>query len=338
LNDQKKQGAIDTINAAAVFGQAFVEMAKEDKRIIFISADSFIGAGAAKFKEMFPDRFFEFGIAEQNACSHAAGMALMGMKPFFASIATFATMRCFEQIRDDLAREKLNVVIIGRGAGLSYSMQGPTHVSFDEIGLLRTLPNMTIIDPCDASEFKQALRCAVALSGPVYIREHKYLPKKIQKEDDVFEVGKAKIVRKGSDLSLITCGVSLHRVMTTAQILEDKGIYAEVIHMPTIKPIDQKTILHCVHKTGMAVTVEEHSILNGLGSAVTEVVSETCIAKVKRIGLNDLFPIEGPYEKVIDFYRLDSLSMAEDMERFFLKEKMGKGQEKSKSHKKSIWE
>ena len=321
MADLRKQYLLETVNAAAVFEEVLVEISLKDSRIVFISADSFIGAGASGFKKTFPDRFFEFGISEQNACSYAAGMALMGMKPFFASIATFATMRCFEQIRDDLARQNLNVVIIGRGAGMSYSIQGPTHVSIDEIGILRTLPNMTIIDPCDISEFKQAVRRSVEINGPVYIREHKKLPKKIHNEDYVFKIGKAEIIKPGKDISLISCGVSLLRAIITAEILEEKGVEAEIVNVPTIKPIDKEAIINSVNKTKRAITIEEHSIINGLGSSVAEIISENCEAKLKRIGFDDLFAIEGPYEGIIDYYGLDSLNMAKKIEKFILETK-----------------
>jgi len=307
---------IITINAAKVFEDVFVELAERNREVVFISADSYIGAGAKKFKERYPERFFEFGIAEQNACSHAAGMAFMGKKPFFCTIATFATMRCFEQIRNDIARPNLNVVIIGRGAGMSYSIQGPTHVSIDDIGVLRNLKNLTIIDPADSLDFKNAILESVKISGPVYIRAHKKLPLKIIRNKLKFRIGKGQLIKEGNDVTIVACGPMVSKSINSSILLKERKIDSEIINLHTIKPLDRELILKSAKKTKKIVSIEEHSIINGLGSGIADVLSENCNARLLKIGFDSNIAIEGPYDDVLSYYGLQYDEIAVQVEEF----------------------
>jgi transketolase len=310
---------IETVNAAKIFEDTIINIGNANDKVVFISADSYRGTGGIKFKNRFPNRFFEFGVAEQNACSHAAGMALMGMKPFFATIATFATMRCFEQIRDDVVRHNLNVIIVGRGAGLSYSMQGPTHVSIDEIGVLRILPGITIFDPVDIQDFRNILVESVQLSGPVYIREHKKLPLEIKKKTENNKIGDPEIIQEGDDLTIISSGVMVKRSLLASELLREKGINSELISISKIKPLNKDKIIKSLKKNNKVVTIEEHSILNGLGSTIAEIVAEECNVKLLRLGINDSFAIDGPYEDVLKHYGLDVNGIVERIEYFWSK-------------------
>ena len=305
-----------TINAAKVFEDAFVELAEKNREVVFISADSYIGAGAKKFKKRYPERFFEFGIAEQNACSHAAGMAFMGKRPFFSAIATFATMRCFEQIRNDLARPNLNVVIIGRGAGMSYSIQGPSHVSIDDIGVLRNLHNMTIIDPADSFDFKNAIFESIKTSGPIYIRAHKKLPLKIGINNLKFRIGKGQLIKEGKDVTIVACGPMVSKSLNASALLKERKIDSEIINMHTIKPLDKELILKSVEKTKKVVSIEEHSVVNGLGSSIADVLSENCYARLLKIGFESNIAIEGPYDDLLSYYGLQPNEIAVRIEEF----------------------
>ena len=310
---------VEFIDTTKFFGEFLIELANIDRRVVFVDADSYIGAGAKKFKEKFPERFFEFGVAEQNACGNAAGLAWAGKKPFFATIANFATMRCFEQIRDDIVRTGLNVAIVGRGAGISYGTAGPTHNTIDEIGLLRVLPGITIVDPADLSDFKNTVFNSIKLDGPIYFREHKYLAKKINPDNYKFKFGKGIVLRKGEDLFFISSGTMVYQSMLAAKFLEKSGISAGVINMHTIKPIDEELINSIIDKINIIVTVEEHSVVNGLGSAVSDVLVKRCKAKQLKIGFNDKFNVEGPYEELLDYYGLTGSKIAEKV-KSFLKE------------------
>ena len=315
---KSEEEKIEFIDTTKFFGEILIELAKNDKRIVVVDADSYIGAGVKKFREQFPDRFFEFGIAEQNACGNAAGLDWAGKKPFFAAIANFTTMRCFEQIRDDIVRTKLNVSIVGRGAGISYGASGPTHNTIDDLGLLRILPGITIVDPADLQDFRNTICNAIKLNGPIYFREYKYLPKKINPENYKFEFGKGVLLKEGSDIFIISSGPMVFQSLLAAKFLEKDGIDAGVINMHTIKPVDEDLINQLTDNIDKIVTVEEHFIINGLGSAVADVLVKRGKTAQLKIGFNDEFNIEGPYEGLLDYYGLTGQKIAEKVRMFLM--------------------
>jgi transketolase len=303
-----------------VFAETIVKMAEEDERIVVISTDSYKSGGAAEFKKRFPDRFFEFGICEQNAASAAAGLAWSGFKPFWTAISTFATMRCFEQIRNDIVRPILNVVICGRAAGLSYSMQGPTHVSIDEIGILRSLPKMTVVVPADGLDVRNIMYQSIKLNGPVYFRKQKLQLTRVNPENYKFEIGKGVLLKGGRDISIIACGTMVFMALETSEILEKEGISSEVINMHTLKPVDEEMILKTAKKTGLVITMEEHSIINGLGSAVADVLSQNCPTKLIKFGFNDEWPVDGPvWSEVMDYHGLSAIKIADKLKNILKK-------------------
>ena len=295
-----------------VFEDTIVELAEKDERVVFISADSYGGGGGKKFKEKYPDRLFEFGVCEQNAASVAAGLAWAGLKPFWSTIATFATLRCFEQIRNDIVRPGLNVVVCGRAAGLSYSTQGPTHVSIDEMGVLRTLPKMTVVAPADGLDVRNTITESIKLTGPIYFRKQKLLLPRVNPKDYEFKIGKGVVLKDGGDISLIGCGAMVHIALEVADILKKDGISSDVINMHTLKPIDEELIIKTAKKTGLVATLEEHSVFNGLGSAVADVLSQNYPAKLIKFGFNDKWPVDGGvWAEVMDYEGLSAGKIAE---------------------------
>jgi transketolase len=302
----------ERVDGTKAFGEILIELASKDKRIVFVGADSC--KVAYDFRELFPDRFYDLGVAEQNACSFSAGLAFAGKKPFFSAIAPFSTIRCFEQIRNDIVRPGSNVVIAGRGAGLSYATGGPTHNTIEEIGLLRSLPGIVIVDPADLSDFKNTMVKSTKISTPLYFRMHKQLIKKINPDNYKFEFGKGVLIKEGKDLFFISCGTMVYQSMVASEILKEIGISAGVINMHTIKPLDNSIIGDVVNQTELIVTVEEHSIINGLGSAVAEILTENCKTKHIRLGLMDTFPSNGPYMELLDYHDLTGIKIAKKIE------------------------
>ena len=266
------------------------EIMSRDTRVFALTAD--IGFG--NFDEIiaaFPDRFVNVGIAEANMMGIAAGLALSGKIPFTFTIAPFVTMRCLEQIRIDLCYQNLPVKIIGAGGGFVYGPQGTTHHAIEEIGILRTLPHMTVISPSDPVETRKAVRAAMDLDGPAYIRIGRNKEPVLYPDDYDFRIGRAVSLREGSDVAIISHGLTVKNSLDAADVLSFRGIRARVVNMHTIKPIDREMILNCAQECGCIISVEEHTIIGGLGSAVAEVLAEECSREVlfKRLGVNDTF-------------------------------------------------
>jgi transketolase len=295
---------------------SLVELGAKNSNVLYISCDSSLGASGGEFNKRFPQRHFEFGIAEQNAMGEAAGFAVSGKIPFIAAYVPFITFRCFEQIRDDVCKTKLNVNIMGNNCGFSVSALGPTHVILEDVAILRSIPNITIISPCDGLEYYQSVFAAAEIAGPVYIRIHRQKVKRINPENYRMTVGKANIVRDGSDVSIITYSSMVPKTLEAARILAEKGIDAEVINMSTLKPLDREAILESSLKTRGIVTVEEHSIVNGLGTAVADVLIKENPVKMRMIGIQDLFAVVGDYDEVIDYYGLTGPKIAMQVEEF----------------------
>lgn len=268
------------------------ELARDDERIVFIGSDLGVGV-MADFKAAFPDRFFMEGIAEQNLVGVAAGMAMEGRIVFLNTIATFLTRRCFEQVVVDLGMHNANVRLIGNGGGVVYAPLGPTHLASDDLAIMRAVPNMTILAPADAEEMARAVRATIDHQGPVYIRVAKGHDPVVTTDTDAFRIGRAVPMRDGHDALIVTTGVGLQVCLAAADQLTAAGIDATVLHMPTVKPLDEESLAAAAERVPVVVTVEEHSVIGGLGSAVAEFLAEADLVsqrKFRRIGFSDVFP------------------------------------------------
>lgn len=266
----------------------------------------------------FPKRFINVGVAEANMMGIAAGLALSGKIPFTFTIAPFVTMRCLEQIRVDLCYQQLPVKIIGAGGGFVYGPQGTTHHAIEEIGILRTLPGMTVISPSDPIETEKAVQASMEIEGPVYIRIGRNREPRLHADDHTFRLGKADILRTGEHLSIIAHGLVVNNALEAADMLAREGIQVRVVNMSTIKPIDRAEILRCSTETGAILTVEEHNIIGGLGSAVAEILAEESIHPVqfKRMGLHDTYiRMNAEHVELQHAYGLDSQSIAQAAKR-----------------------
>ena len=288
------------------YGNALIELGKEHDDIVVLDADL---AGATKtgmFKKAFPDRFFDCGIAEANMMGIAAGLSTTGKVPFASSFAMFAAGRAFEQVRNSIGYPHLNVKICATHAGISVGEDGATHQCNEDIALMRTIPGMTVINPSDDVEAKAAVKAAYEMEGPVYIRLGRLaVPVINDREDYTFEIGKGSVLREGKDVTIVATGLCVASAVEAAEKLAADGIDAKVINIHTIKPLDEDLIVAAAKETGKVVTVEEHSVIGGLGSAVCDCLSEKCPTPVKKIGVNDVFGESGPAVKLLEKYGLD---------------------------------
>lgn len=284
-----------------LFAQELEKFMSENSNIVLLNADLAKPNGFGKFSEKFPERAINVGIAEQNMASIAAGMSSYGFIPFICTFTPFATRRICDQIAISICYAKQNVKIIGSDPGISAEYNGGTHMSFEDIGVLRSIPNMVIFEPVDNVQLKNLLPQIINYKGPVYIRMFRKETPDIFDENEKFNLFNAKTVKEGSDVSIFCSGIMVDETLKANKILEEKGINAEIINIHTIKPIDEESIIASVHKTGAAVTVENHNIIGGLRSAVAEVLSENCPAPLRSIGIRDSFGQVGkmPYLKEV---------------------------------------
>jgi transketolase len=272
--------------------KTITELAREDDRVVFVGSDLGVGV-MADFKAAFPDRFFMEGVAEQNLVGLAAGMAMEGRVVYLNTIATFLTRRCFEQVAVDLCMHNANVRLIGNGGGVVYAPLGPTHLATEDIAILRPLPNMSILAPADAEEMARAVRATLDHTGPVYVRVAKGYDPVVTADTGEFRIGRAVPMRDGHDALVVTTGVGLQLCLAAADQLTAAGIDATVLHMPTVKPLDTEALAAAAERVPVIVTVEEHSIVGGLGSAVAEFLAEADLLggrKFRRVGFPDVFP------------------------------------------------
>ena len=276
------------------YGNALVELGNKYDDFIVLDADLAAATKTGIFKKAFPERFYDCGIAEQNMISIAAGIAATGKKVFASSFAMFAAGRAFEQVRNSVAYPKLPVIIGATHAGISVGEDGATHQCCEDIALMRAIPGMTVINPADDTEAKLAVKAAYELDGPVYIRFGRLAVPVVFGDDYKFEIGKGVTLKDGNDITIIATGLMVAEALEAYETLKEKGINARVINMPTIKPIDRDIIIKAAKETGKIVTVEEHSVIGGLGSAVCDVVCEECPVPVFKIGVNDEFGCSGP--------------------------------------------
>ncbi len=288
-------------------------MGKEHEDIVVLDADLAAATKTGVFKKAFPERHIDCGIAESNMMGVAAGIATTGKVPF----AMFAAGRAFEQVRNSIGYPKLNVKIGATHAGISVGEDGATHQCNEDIALMRTIPGMVVINPSDDVEAKAAVKAAYEHVGPVYLRFGRLAVPVINDHDNYqFELGKAITLREGADVTIIASGLPVSESLAAAEKLAAEGISAQVINMHTIKPFDEEAVIKAAEKTGKIVTVEEHSIIGGLGSAVCDVVAEKAPAKVMKIGINDVFGESGPAVQLIQKYGLDSDSIYEKVKAF----------------------
>ena len=299
------------------YGNALVELGKEKENLVVLDADL---AGATKtgiFKKAFPERHIDCGIAESNMMGIAAGLSTTGLVPFASSFAMFAAGRAFEQIRNSIGYPHLNVKIGATHAGISVGEDGATHQCNEDIALMRTIPGMTVIVPSDDVEAKAAVKAAYEMDGPVYLRFGRLaVPVINDNEDYKFEIGKGVTLRKGKDVTIVATGLCVSSALDAAELLKVEGIDAKVINIHTIKPLDKELIVAAAKETGQIVTVEEHSVIGGLGGAVSGALSEEYPVPVKRIGVNDQFGYSGPATALVEKFGLDGKGIAESVKEF----------------------
>lgn len=299
------------------YGNALVELGKEHQDVVVLDADLAAATKTGVFKKAFPERHIDCGIAESNMMGVAAGIATTGITPFASSFAMFAAGRAFEQIRNSIGYPHLNVKIGATHAGISVGEDGATHQCNEDIALMRTIPGMVIINPSDDVEAKAAVKAAYEYQGPVYLRFGRLAVPVINDNPEYkFEIGKAITLKQGKDVVIIASGLTVNESLEAAKLLEKDGIDAEVINMHTIKPLDEQAVICAAEKTGKIVTVEEHSIIGGLGSAVCDVVAEKAPAKVLKIGINDVFGESGAATELIQKYGLDGKSIYHKVKEF----------------------
>lgn len=297
------------------YGQALVEL-RNNPKIVVLDADLAKATKTIEFKKVCPERFFDMGISEQDMISTAAGFATCGKIPFATTFAVFAVGRAFEQIRNSVAYPNLNVKIAATHAGITVGYDGGSHQAIEDIALMRSLPNMIILNPADAIETKQAIYAAIEHYGPVYIRLSRMVNPVIHNESYQFQIGKGEVLREGDDVAIIATGIMVAKALEAAEQLELTGIRATVINMPTIKPIDRELIIKVAQKTGKVVTAEEHSVIGGLGSAVCEVLSQEMPTKTKMIGIQDLFGCSGSPDELLKHYKLTAEDIVEAVRAF----------------------
>ena len=289
------------------YGEALLELAQDHDDFVVLDADLAAATQTGKFKAVHPERLFDVGIAESNLMGVAAGIAAAGHKAFASTFAMFAAGRAFEQVRNSIGYPHLNVKIGATHAGISVGEDGATHQCNEDLALMRTIPGMTVIAPCDDVEAKAAVRAAYELDGPVYMRFGRLaVPVVNDAEDFEFEIGKGIVMREGTDVTIVACGLMVQSALEAAERLATDGISAEVIDMHTIKPIDADLIVESAKKTGRVVTCEEHSVIGGLGSAVCDVLAERLPVPVRKLGVNDVFGESGPAVDLLHRYGLDA--------------------------------
>lgn len=296
------------------FSESLIRLGERHQELVVLDADCAKSNMTNLFKDRFPERFFNIGISECDLVGTAAGMALAGKVPFANAYANFLTGRAFDQMRISVCYANNNVKIVGHNAGTSAAQEGATHLPLEDISLMRSLPRMTVIVPADSLEMEKAVEAAYYHEGPIYLRVGKLPVPIVTKQEDFFQIGKAISYREGSDVSILSTGIMLDESLKAAEELSRRNIQAEVIHFHTIKPIDAEAIIATASKTRHVITVEEHSIIGGLGSAVAEVLAENQPTKLRRIGTGDRFGVSGRMNELLDFFGLRAANVVQAAE------------------------
>lgn len=306
----------DRKSIRSVFGKTLAELGKTNPDIVVLDADLSCSTQTQVFAKEFPDRFFNAGIAEQDMIAMAVGLAAAGKIPFAASFAMFATGRTYDQIRNSACYPEFNVKIIGTHGGVTVGEDGASHQALEDVALMRGIPNMSVIVPADCRECEEVIKFAAENYGPMYIRIPRTNVCNIFDEKYEFDFCKAQVLEEGEDVSVITNGETLAEVIEAAEILKKQGYSIQIIHVPVVKPLDGATIIEHVKKTKFVMTVENHSIIGGLGSAICELLSEYYPVPVHRIGVNDTFGQSGKWEQLLDYYGLNSEKLAVSIKRY----------------------
>ena len=293
------------------YGQALAELGALNDKVVVLDADLSKSTKTNDFKKVYPERFFNMGIAEQNLLGTAAGFAAAGKIPFASSFAVFAVGRAYDQIRNSIAYPKLNVKIAATHAGLTVGEDGGSHQMLEDIALMRALPNMIVIVPADGVETKQVIMAAAEYNGPVYIRLGRPNVPVLFDETYKFEIGKGVVLKEGTDVTLVATGIMVSKAAEAAEALAAEGISAAVVNISTIKPLDNALITEMAQKTGAVVTCEEHNIYGGLGSAVAEVLVENCPVPMARVGVEDSFGESGLPDQLLEKYGLTAANIAD---------------------------
>lgn len=301
------------------YGEALLELGEENENVVVLDADLSGATKTSLFAKKYPSRFFDIGIAEQDMMGTAVGLASFGKVPYASTFAAFAAGRSYDQIRNSIAHTNANVKICATHAGITVGEDGATHQMLEDISMMRTLPNMTVISTSDDIQTKWATKEISKINGPVYLRLSRaevpiiYDEKFIREHNIKFEVGKAIQIGNGKDASIIATGITVVEALKAKTMLEEKNIHVRVIDMHTIKPIDKETIIKCAKETKILITVEDHNIIGGLGSSVCEVLSEEYPAEVKRMGIKDVFGTSGKAEELVKYFHIDAESIVEEV-------------------------
>lgn len=304
------------------YGEALAELGTKNDKVVVLDADVASSTKSITFGNAFPDRFFNMGISEANMVATAAGLASVGKTVFINAFAVFLTSLCYLSARDQICYSNLNVKLVGANCGISSSFDGSSHHSLEDISLMRGLPGMNVIVPCDPESVRWAVMCAAEIQGPAYIRLSRDVYPKIYDNCDHLELGKGMILREGADATIFACGIMVHMALAAADSLAAKGISVRVVDMYSIKPLDRELVLKCARETGAVVTAEEHSIYGGLGSAVAEVLAyEGVGVPVEFIGTQDTLTETGPYDVLQKKYGLDEAAVAGAVERALARRK-----------------
>ena len=287
------------------FGEAILELGKQNSNIVVLCADLAESTRVSDFKNSFPEKFFEMGLTEQNMALVAAGMSLSGLVPFMCSFAVFSPIGNLTQVRVSIAYNQANVKIVSSHSGISVGEDGATHQAIEDIAIMRAIPNMVVLTPCDFEEAKKITIAAAKYNGPVYLRFERQKTPIFTKKESTFEIGKAQILKDGKDVAIIACGSLVYEALLAANDLEKEGIYAMIINNPSIKPLDENKILEVAKKTRSIVTVEDHQIKGGMGSAIAQFISQNFPVPIEFVGINDCFGESGNFEELRAKFNLD---------------------------------
>ena len=298
------------------YGEALLELGKENENIVVFDADLSTATKTNLFAKEFPNRFFDMGIAEQNMISTAAGMATCGKIPYASTFAVFAAGRAYDQIRNSVCYPKLNVKICATHAGITVGEDGATHQMIEDISLMRTLPNMIVISTSDDAQTKWAVKEISKINEPVYLRLSRLATPIIYDENQKFEIGKAVQIGEGTDATIFATGVTVSEAIKAQGILKEKGINVRVIDVHTIKPIDKEMIVKCAKETKKLISIEDHNIIGGLGSAISEVLTDECPTKLIRLGIKDTFGKSGKATELMKYFGITAEDLARQMEQF----------------------
>ncbi|HOQ39747.1 MAG TPA: transketolase family protein [Fervidobacterium sp.] len=311
MMNTKLEPTYDEKELRDVYGQLLFELASKDKRVVVLNADLARSDGTLKFKELFPERFIDVGVAEANMMGIAAGLANMGMIPITHTFTPFSTRRAFDQITISIAYSDLPVKLMGTDPGVTAELNGGTHMSFEDAGIMRTLPNIVIVEPADAVQFKSLFEQIIYHPKPVYTRMYRRRKERFFDEDMQFEIGKIATLKDGSDITIISSGLMVGQSMIATRMLEERGISVRLLNMHTLKPVDKETIIKAARETGKIVVAENHNIINGWGSAVAEVLAENYPVPMRRVGVQDHFGEVGLTDFLLKKYHMTAQDIYE---------------------------